>query len=66
MFIQREPVVVGAAVRVVLTSALAFGLDLTAEQVAAIVISVETILALFTRQAVTPVANEDDEYGDLP
>lgn len=52
---NREPVAVAAAVRSVLLAVAAFGFDLSAEQVAAIAIAVETVLTLFVRSKVTPV-----------
>lgn len=51
---NREPVAIAAALRSVLVAAMAFGLDLTAEQVAAVVIAVEAVLALFIRSKVKP------------
>lgn len=53
--IQREPVAVAAALRVALLAGVSFGLNVSAEQVASLVIAVETILALLTRGAVSPV-----------
>lgn len=52
---NREPVAIAAAVRVVLVAAVAFGLDVSAEQIAALVLAVETVTALFVRSKVSPV-----------
>lgn len=53
---SREPVAIAALVRAVILFATAFGLKLSAEQVAAIMLVVEAVLALITRQTVTPMA----------
>lgn len=57
MSISTEPVVWGAAIRAVILVGTAFGLKWTAEQIAAIMLAVEAIFAIFTRKAVTPNAN---------
>ena len=49
----REPVAIAAAVRAVLLAGMAFGLDWTAEQLAAVMLAVEAVLALVVRQTVT-------------
>ena len=59
---NREPVAIAAAVRSIVVMAVAFGLEWTAEQVAALVVAVEVVAGLFVRSKVTPVA-EDDERG---
>jgi hydrogenase-4 membrane subunit HyfE len=50
----NEPVVIGTAIRAVLLAAMAFGLNWSAEQLAAIMLAVEAVLALITRALVTP------------
>lgn len=50
----NEPVMIAAAVRAVLVAAVAFGVEITAEQLATGMVAVETILALVTRALVTP------------
>lgn len=52
---RTEPVALAAALRCVLLAACAFGLGLTAEQIAAVCIALEAVLALFVRSRVTPV-----------
>lgn len=52
----REPVMVLAFLRAVVVLAIAFGLDLTPEQIAAIYIVLELGLSLIVRQRVTPQA----------
>jgi uncharacterized membrane protein len=54
MSINREPVAVAAALEAVLVVAIAFGVDVTAEQLAAIVTAVTLVLGLFVRSQVTP------------
>ena len=50
----NEPVLIGGAIRAVILAAVAFGLDVTPEQLAALMLAVETVLALVTRALVTP------------
>jgi hypothetical protein len=49
-----EPVAIAAAVRAVLIAVMAFGVGLTAVQVAAVAIAVELVAALFVRARVVP------------
>lgn len=51
----KEPVAIAAAIRAVLLAAVAFGLKWTPEQIAALMIAVEAVLAVVTRQSVTPM-----------
>lgn len=55
MIFGREPVAVTAAVRAVLLAAMAFGFDVSAQQLAAVMFAVEAVLALFVRRRTTPV-----------
>ena len=48
-----EPVAVAAAIRAVILAAVAFGLEWTGEQVAAVMLAVETVLVLVLRSQVT-------------
>lgn len=50
----NEPVLIGAAIRAVIYAAMAFGLEMTTEQLGALMAAVEAILALVTRALVTP------------
>lgn len=52
---NKEPVAIAAAVRAVLYAAILLGLDLTNEQMLAIVAAVESVTALFVRSRVVPV-----------
>lgn len=56
----REPVLWLAALRAVVVLGTAFGLELSAEQIAAVYLSMEAILSLAARQQVTPY---DDYIG---
>jgi len=58
MKLNTEPVAIAAAVRAVLVAAVAFGLDWSGEQVAALVAAVELVLGLLVRSQVTPTAKE--------
>lgn len=50
----NEPVALGAAIRLSLLAAMAFGLSMTETQMVALMAALEAVLALFTRQTVTP------------
>lgn len=54
--IAREPALVTSAIRALLYSAVLFGLPLTVEQSAGVILAVEAVLALITRAVVTPSA----------
>lgn len=56
---NREPVAIAAALRSVIACAVAFGLDWTAEQVAALVVAVEVVSGLFVRSLVTPTPTDE-------
>lgn len=51
---SNEPVALAAAVRAVLLAVMAFGVGLTAAQVAAVGIAVELVAGLFVRARVVP------------
>jgi len=53
--LQSEPVAVTSAIRAVVLCAAAFGWHATAEQIAALMVAVEAVLAVVTRAAVSPV-----------
>jgi len=55
--ILSEPVAVGALFRACLLAGMAFGLTITNEQLAAVMLVVELALALFTRAKVTPMSS---------
>jgi hypothetical protein len=52
----REPTVIAAAIRAVILCAVAFGLQWSPDQIAAIMLAVEAVLAVVVRQQVTPVS----------
>ena len=52
---KREPVAIAALVRILTFVAMAFGVQLTPEQIAAVIVVVELVLALITRARVSPV-----------
>ena len=52
--VRREPALVSGLVSAVIALAVSFGLDWTAEQVGAVMAVVVAILAVVTRQQVTP------------
>lgn len=54
--ITREPALVTSAIRATLYAAVLFGLPLSVEQSAGVLLAVEAILALVTRAVVTPSA----------
>lgn len=53
---DREPAMIAALVQAGLALAVAFGLDLSAEQIAALVAVSAAVFGLLTRQVVTPTA----------
>jgi len=59
----REPVLWTTAIRSVILLGIAFGLHWTPEQIAAMMIAVEAILALVVRSQVIPIVriNDGDE-----
>jgi len=58
MKLNPEPVAIAAAIRAVLVAAVAFGLDWSGDQIAALVLAVELVLGLLVRSQVTPTAKE--------
>ncbi len=54
-FIKREPAVLLGLVQAVLALVLSFGLHITEEQMGAILAVTAFVLAIVTRQAVTPL-----------
>ena len=55
MIFNREPALILGAINAIITLVAAFGLDLTAEQVAGIMVCSTAILSVIVRQKVTPV-----------
>ncbi len=53
----KEPVAIGALVRAILLALMAFGFDITPEQMGAVMLVAELGLALFTRATVTPMSS---------
>lgn len=51
---DREPVLWLSALRAIVVLAVAFGADLTPEQIAAVYLVMETLLSLVARSRVTP------------
>jgi len=58
MKLNTEPGAIAAAIRAVLVAAVAFGLDWSGDQIAALVLAVELVLGLLVRSKVTPTAKE--------
>jgi hypothetical protein len=50
----NEPVLLGTAIRAVILAVAAFGFQITADQIAALMLAVEAVIALITRAFVTP------------
>jgi len=53
---NREPSLILGALQAILALVLAFGVDLSTEQVGAILAASAAVLAVVTRQAVSPVS----------
>lgn len=51
-----EPVLIVSAVKSLLQVGIAFGLELSAEQLSLIMVAIESSFAVFVRSQVTPVA----------
>lgn len=51
---SREPAAILGALQAVIALAISFGLELSAEQVGAVVAATAAVLALITRSQVTP------------
>lgn len=62
----REPVAIAAAVRAIILCVVAFGVDLSGEQIAAVMLAVEAVLAVITRQSVTPNQTVADKFVRVP
>lgn len=60
MIFGRNPVLVGALVRSTLVLVTAFGLHLTTDQMAAIILVTETLLAFWTNSATVPTVKVDE------
>ena len=56
---NREPVAIVNAVRLLLLAAVSFGFDLTDVQIVASMAALEAVLTLFTRRQVTPTPSDD-------
>jgi uncharacterized protein (DUF697 family) len=56
--LDREPALILGAVQAVVALAVAFGFDLSAEQVGAIVAATAALLSVVTRSRVTPVGKD--------
>lgn len=54
--LAAEPVAIAALIRAVILCAVAFGLQWTADQIAAVMLVVELTVALITRSKVTPTS----------
>ena len=63
--IKNEPAIVAALVQAVLGLAVAFGLELTDEQMGAIMAVSAAVLGLFVRQSVYSPASFDMLAGEL-
>jgi hypothetical protein len=63
VILNREPVAIVNAVRLVLLAAVTFGLDLSDTQIVTAMVALEAVLTLFTRSQVTPVDEPVDDRG---
>lgn len=64
----NEPVLIASAIRAVILAGATFGVDISPEQIAALMIAVEAVLALVTRALVVPnqLAEARVEAGNRP
>lgn len=56
MIFGREPALIAGAIRAIILLGVSFGLNVTEEQLVTIMLAVEAILTLITRQVSTPTA----------
>lgn len=63
---MAEPVAIGVAIRALILCGMAFGLHVTVEQLAAVMVAVESVLALFTRGSVNTKATTDAAVSSAP
>lgn len=61
MILNREPIAIVNAVRLVALAAIAFGLTLTDVQLVASMAALEAVLTLFARSQVVPVETHDEQ-----
>ena len=62
--LREEPTIIAAAIRQTLLAAVLLGLRLDEAQVVGIMIAVESILTMFNRSMVTPVAKVEEAVAD--
>ncbi len=64
----NEPVLLGSAIRAVIIVLITFGINITSEQIAAVMGALEIILTLVTRTLVTPnqLAEHRVDMGGRP
>ena len=62
---DREPAAIAAAVRAVILLGVSFGLRWTPEQIAAVMLALEAVLAVLVRKASTPTASPSLPLGTL-
>ena len=55
MIFDREPVLILGLIRAIVVLAVAFGLQLSVEQMAAVYLVAEMVISVIARQRVTPV-----------
>lgn len=60
--IKNEPVLVTALVQAILAMVVAFGLDLSAEQIGGVLAVTAALLAFVARAKVTPTRTIDNNY----
>ena len=66
MRLSTEPAVIAGIVQAVLALVVAFGLELTQEQVGSILAVTAAVLALFVRSQVTPTSKLDGAHHVEP
>lgn len=57
--VKQEPVATGVIARALVPVLAIFGLDVTTEQLAAIIVAVEVVIGIITRASVSPVATTE-------
>lgn len=65
MILNREPVAILNAVRLLILCAVSFGLDFTEAQIVGVMAALEAVLTVITRQSVTPTGRSGGDRGAI-
>ena len=63
--INREPIRFAALIRAIILCAIGFGLKVTPEQLVLVMVMIEALFAILTRQQVTPNLNVENRVNKI-